>query len=160
VSEGTWIDSNGTTTEAQQQELERLKEEWLREKEEELRSKMETVTLEPADTNGTAQKMPIRTLDGEELDTVVTSHDFREFLEKSSKIADRALDEPYDILVDYAQGSGLLDEDEDFGKGRTRRGRRIKQVSQYWDEKWSRKRMISDIGFSPKVSIFSPVLMS
>jgi dynein intermediate chain, cytosolic len=152
VSTEPWPnDVDGIGREAREKDLEKLKEDWLKEKEEELRSKAEQVHITNGELHSTTEKIPIRTLEGEELDAVVTSEDFREFLDKSSKIADRALDEPYDILVDYAQGSGNFDDDEDFGKGRSRRGRRVKQISQFWDEKWSRKRMISDVNFSPKV---------
>ena len=153
-SSETWPDeSDDVGVEAREKELDKLKEDWLKEKEEELRSKLEETRDENGESHTTIEKLPIRTLEGEELDTVVASEDFREFLDKSSKIADRALDEPYDILIDYAQGSGNFDDEEDFGKGRSRRGRRVKQISQFWDEKWSRKRMISDVSFSPKVLI-------
>jgi dynein intermediate chain, cytosolic len=152
ISTEPWTnDADGLGNEAKEKELEKLKDEWLKEKEEELRSKLGTKDLENSDTQSGAERIPIRTLDGEELNALVTSDDFKDFLDKSSKIADRALDEPYDILVDYAQGSGNLDEDDDYGKDRRRRGRRVKQISQFWDEKWSRKRMVTDIGFSPRV---------
>jgi len=128
--------------ETREENLEQLKQEWLKEQEEELKSKHENKPV----------SLPIRTLDGDELDAVVKSVDYLDFLDKSLKIADRALEEPYDILVDYSLDTGNVDEDDDFGgKGRTRKGRRVKQVLQFWHEKWSRKRMISDVAFSPKV---------
>lgn len=161
ASTEVWPDeSDGVGTEAREKELDKLKEDWLKEKEEELRSKLEETQVENGQSHTTIEKLPIRTLEGEELDTVVASEDFREFLDKSSKIADRALDEPYDILIDYAQGSGNFDDEEDFGKGRSRRGRRVKQISQFWDEKWSRKRMISDVSFSPKVMILPKITIN
>lgn len=132
-------------------DIERLKEDWLNEREDELRQKLLNADTEAGAAQDQILKPSVKTLDGEELDTIVTSKDFRDFLDKSAKIADRALDEPYDILKDYAQGSGDIDDEEDYGKGRTRRGRKVKQVAQFWDDKWSRKRMISDIAFSPKV---------
>jgi dynein intermediate chain len=135
--------------EAKEKELERIRDDLRKEIEEELRATLDTTKLEP--TNGQAERFPLRTISDEELKAVVGSQDFREFVDQSSKIIDRALDEQYDLLIDYAQGSENVDDDDDaYGKGR-RRGRRVKQVSQFWHDRWSKKRMISDISFSPKV---------
>ena len=84
---------------------------------------------------------------------MTSSGDFVEFVERSSKVIERALDQEYDILADYALGgvNGLDDDDDGFGATRGGKGRRIKEVAQFWDERWSKKRMISDISFSPKV---------
>ena len=67
---------------------------------------------------------------------------------------ERALDQQlgYDILADYAlDGMNIDDEDESHGAGAGKKGRRIKEIAQFWDERWSKKRMISDLGFSTKV---------
>jgi dynein intermediate chain len=115
-----------------------------------VRSTLQSTQLDSAAEE--QERFPLRTLTNDELDAVISSQDFKEFVDQSAKVIDRALDEQYDLLVDYAQGKeDLEDEDDPYGKGRTRRGRRVKQISQYWDERWSKKRMISDIGFSPKV---------
>ncbi|KAI1917192.1 hypothetical protein LOZ61_000709 [Ophidiomyces ophidiicola] len=97
-------------------------------------------------------RYPLRTLTNEELNAVTSSGEFLDFVERSSKVIERALDEEYDVLADYALG-GLGaedDEDDDFRVGKKRR--EIKQVAQFWDERWSKKRMITDISFSPKAS--------
>lgn len=98
------------------------------------------------------QNFPGRLLTDEELKAVTASDDFLGFVERSSKVIERALDEEYDVLADYAAG-GLdgVDDDEEYGNGHTRKGRRVREVAQFWDERWSKKRMISDISFSPKV---------
>lgn len=72
-----------------------------------------------------------------------------DFVERSSKVIERALDQEYDILADYALSgqTGIEDDDDEYrGKGR----RRVKEIAQFYDERWSKKRMISDINFSPK----------
>lgn len=100
----------------------------------------------------TRVRYPLRTLNEDELNAVTSSNDFLDFVERSSKVIERALDEEYDILADYELG-GLNAEDEDEDTyGKKRRG--IKEVAQYYDERWSKKRMISDLNFSPKVSVF------
>lgn len=98
----------------------------------------------------TAQsRYPLRTLNEDELQAVTSSDDFLDFVDRSAKVIERALDEEYDVLADYELGGvdGDLEEDDEHGRKR----RSIKEVCQFWDERWSRKRMISDICFSPKV---------
>lgn len=138
---------------------ERTREEELRENirkeiEEELKATRDLAVdgpLASISQNGGAN-FPARALTTEELNAVTSSEDFMDFLERSSKVIERALDQEYDILADYAlSGANGIDDDDDVygttsGKGR----RRVKEVAQFYDERWSKKRMISDINFSPK----------
>lgn len=109
-------------------------------------------------TPAAPSKFPARSLTNDELNAVTSSDDFLVFVERSSKVIEKALDQDYDVLADYAlNGVEGLDEDEDEGyaSSRGKKGRRIKQTVQFWDERWSQKRMISDLGFSPKVPILT-----
>ncbi|WXC40696.1 hypothetical protein QX201_000529 [Fusarium graminearum] len=133
---------------------ERDREEELRQKireevEEELRATKEFLSdgVVPS-----AVSQPARNWTTEELDAVAQSDDFFDFLEKSTKVIERALDqETYDILTDYAlQGQDVDDDDEDSGNTGGKGRHRIKEVAQFYDERWSKKRMISGIDFSPK----------
>lgn len=85
---------------------------------------------------------------------MTSSEEFLEFVERSSRVIERTLDQEYDVLVNYSL-DGLEgidnDEDEGYGSSRGKKGRRIRQVTQFYDERWSKKRMISDLSFSPKV---------
>jgi dynein intermediate chain len=94
------------------------------------------------------ERFPIRALAPEELNAVTSSNDFLDFVERSSKVIERALDEEYDLLADYAlQSRDVEDNDEYVG----RRGRRVKEVAQFdLSDVMGKKRMISDIDFSPK----------
>ncbi len=110
-------------------------------------------------TNGAAAaaqpKYPARALTEEELNAVTSSEDFLDFVDRSSKVIEKALDQDYDVLVDYGMdGLRGVDEEEDEGYAsfKGRKGRRMKEVTQFYDERWSRKRMISDLGYSPKVA--------
>ena len=100
-------------------------------------------------------KFPARGLTDEEVNAVTASEDFLEFVERSSKVIEKALDEDYDLLADYALDGAELesDEDEGYGSSRGKKGRRVRQVAQFYDERWCRKRMISDLHFSPKVRL-------
>jgi dynein intermediate chain, cytosolic len=154
-SKGTsvqWTDEAKPQEEDKEKELERIREELRKEVEEELRATLDATKTELADAKHGPERFPLRTLNDEELEAVVSSQDFKVFVDQSSKIIDRALDEQYDLLADYAQRSvDFEDEDDALGKGRSRRGRRVKQVNQFWHERWSKNRMISDIAYSPKV---------
>ena len=100
-------------------------------------------------------RYPARPLTEDEMRAVTSSEMFLEFVEKSSKVIERALDEDYNILADYAlDGLGGFDDDEeeDYAGLKGKKGRRIKEILQLFDERWSKKRMISDINFSLKVS--------
>lgn len=97
---------------------------------------------------------PFKPLSTEELAAVESSQDFIGFVERSTKVLERALDQQlgYDILADYAlAGIATTDDDDGYGTTTAKKGRRVKEVAQFWDPRWSKKRMISDLGFSPKV---------
>ena len=100
------------------------------------------------------ENFPARTLTHDELNAVQGSDDFLEFVERSSKVIERALEEEYDVLADYAvRGISTLDEDEDEqGMSKGRKGRRIREVQQFQDERWTKRRMLSDLDYSSKVS--------
>jgi len=136
-----------------------------REREEELRQNLrreieeELKAVKEPETNGAAAaaqpKYPARALTEEELNAVTSSEDFLDFVDRSSKVIEKALDQDYDVLVDYGMdGLRGVDEEEDEGyaSSKGRKGRRMKEVTQFYDERWSRKRMISDLGYSPKVA--------
>ncbi|PQK11298.1 hypothetical protein BB8028_0002g16160 [Beauveria bassiana] len=138
---------------------ERDREEELRQKirdevEEELRATRERLADGAEAQQSFATNYPIRELTSEELGAVTRSDEFVEFLEQSTKVIERAIDqETYDILTDYSlQGKDLDKEDDETGNTGGRGQTRIKQVAQFYDERWSKKRMISSIDFSPKFS--------
>lgn len=130
-----------------------------RERDEEIREKLRKEIEEELQANkqfaedgpvpqSTQLRFPLRTLTDDELNAVISSEDFLDFVDRSTKVIERALDEEYDVLADYEGGvNGEDDEEDEYGKKR----RGIKEVAQFWDERWSKKRMISDLSFSPKV---------
>lgn len=136
---------------------ERDREEELRQKlRQEIEEELKAARYPAADrvTNEGQANYPARALTDEELNAVTSSNDFLDFVERSSKVIERALDQDYDVLADYAlDGLEGLDDDEDegYGSSRVKLGKKLRQVSQFYDERWSRKRMISDLDFSPKV---------
>lgn len=128
-----------------------------REIEEELKALRSPVNDGQLDLSSSAvngrQNFPARALTDEELKAVTSSNDFVDFVDRSTKVIERALDTEYDFLVDYAQRSlAGAEEDEDDRNGIGRKGKsRLKEIAQFWDERWSKRRMITSIGYSPKV---------
>lgn len=133
---------------------EELRQNIRKEIEEELKATRDLVIDGPLKSNGQeTANFPARSLTTEELNAVTSSDDFMDFVERSSKVIERALDEEYDILADYALSgaNGVGDDDDEYGTSRGSKGRRrVKQIAQFYDERWSRKRMISAMNFSPK----------
>lgn len=130
---------------------EEIRESLRKEIEDELKAIQDFSKGGNASSSSTQQGYPLRTLTNDELDAVTSSVDFLDFVDRSSKVIERTLDEEYDVLADYALGGVGAEEDEEEEYGAGKRKRELKQVAQFWDERWSKKRMISDINFSPKV---------
>ncbi|KAK3695275.1 WD40-repeat-containing domain protein [Podospora appendiculata] len=129
---------------------EELRENIRKEIEEELRAAKELVTdgvLKPS----AVPNFPARSLNNEELRAVTQSDDFMDFIDRSTKVIEKALDQEYDILTDYTlQVVDIEDDDEHKGNTGGKGRRKVREVAQFYDERWSKKRMISSIDFSPK----------
>ncbi|EDN06125.1 hypothetical protein HCAG_02728 [Histoplasma mississippiense (nom. inval.)] len=155
---GSEDDSSPPTSRANKQ----LNRRQQRERDEEIRGRLRKEVEEEIRSakemagGGTTQqstdiRYPLRTLTNDELNAVTSSNDFLDFVEKSSRVIERALDEQYDVLTDYALGGVSANgggENDEYGNDKKRRG--IGELVQFYDERWSKKRMISDINFSPK----------
>ncbi|KAJ2904169.1 putative cytoplasmic dynein 1 intermediate chain 2 [Zalerion maritima] len=131
---------------------EELRERLRKEVEEELRAAKE-LSQNGVDENTviSMKNFPVRPLSDEETKAMVGSDDFMDFVDKSTKVIERALDERYDILTDYTLQSQDVDDTEDVGGNVGGKGRRrVKEVVQFYDPRWSKNRMITDINFSPK----------
>lgn len=137
----------------QKERDEEIRAQLRKEIEEELKV-LQQAPEEGAPQPGSEENFPFKTLTNEELTAVENSEEFIGFVERSTKVLERALDQQlgYDILADYANGGvDVDDDDEGYGSSGGKKGRRIKEIAQFWDERWSKKRMISDLGFSTKV---------
>ena len=98
------------------------------------------------------QRYPLRKLNSNELNAVTGSKDFQWFVERSSKVIERALDEDYDLLVDYTRAATLHDSEDEASYFRTsKKSRSLKEQVQLYSDR-TRRRMISDIQFSPHFS--------
>ncbi|KAG0340071.1 hypothetical protein BG004_006569 [Podila humilis] len=121
-----------------EQELrEKIREELV--KEEQLR--LEILEAERLEAEAaTPQEAP--ELTDEERKAILQSADFVEFMEHSSKILERAMSEKYDFMKDYTLG--LDDAAEDVN------GNRVRLVCSFHDDRWSKNRSVTDVGWSSK----------
>ncbi|KAF2857868.1 WD40 repeat-like protein [Piedraia hortae CBS 480.64] len=88
----------------------------------------------------------IRPLPAEELQAVAASQEFTSFIERSSKVAERALDEDYDILADYSLREGILQDGDS-----TLAGLSVRETASFsLPDSMGTHRMISSLDFSPK----------
>ncbi|KAI5284787.1 hypothetical protein KEM52_002737, partial [Ascosphaera acerosa] len=156
--------SSPTRRAARQSRRERQRDEEIRERlrkeiEEELKAHRDLDEQEAAlglpstKVGGNVLRYPLRTLTNDELNAVTSSDEFLDFVDQSSKVIERALDEEYDVLTDYALAYENGAHGGPGGAGGGDLGhegaRDIKEVVQFWDERQSKKRMISDVHFSP-----------
>lgn len=106
------------------------------------------------------QRFPLRTLTNTELNAVVASSEFVSFVERSSKVIERALDldDEYDLLADYTRTSTLDDSDDDMNYARSsKKSHSLRESFQLFSDRHSRRRIVSDIQFSPH---FNELLLS
>ncbi|KAG9300617.1 hypothetical protein G9A89_005217 [Geosiphon pyriformis] len=82
-------------------------------------------------------------LNDKEREKIIHSSEFVEFIDYSTKIVERALNEDYDILTDYTVSPDVDGGDEEIHT-------RVKTVCTFYDEKWSQKRSVTDVNWSHK----------
>lgn len=135
----------------QREKDEEIRQRLKREIEEELKATRQQVAESGASLSSQV-RYPLRLLTDDEVNAVTSSDDFLDFVDNSSKVIERALDEEYDVLADY--GLGGLDANGEIGDyAGSEESRDIKESIQFWDERQSKKRMISDVNFSPWVCL-------
>ncbi|KAG8799392.1 hypothetical protein FRC16_005218 [Serendipita sp. 398] len=85
----------------------------------------------------------IRELTEEERASILVAPEFLNFVEQSSKIVQRALNDNYDYTRDYTVGAQTGEDDLE--------GKRVKKFCAFWDERWCKNRSITDADWSPRV---------
>lgn len=146
------VGENGEVSpKAQRERDEAIRESLRKEVEEELKA-TKGLASEGSLKPEAKQRYPLRQLTSDELNAVTSSTDFLSFIERSSKVIERALDDEYDILADYTLSKLDADNDDDDSPyARTsRKALSLKESVQFFDEKHCRKRQISDLQFSPQ----------
>ncbi|EMD38886.1 hypothetical protein CERSUDRAFT_112611 [Gelatoporia subvermispora B] len=84
----------------------------------------------------------IREMTEEEKFSIFSVPEFLDFVEQSTKIVQRALNDNYDYIRDYTVGAENGVDDSE--------GRRVKCVCAFYDERYGKNRSITDVDWSPK----------
>ncbi|KAI5828584.1 WD40-repeat-containing domain protein [Schizophyllum commune] len=84
----------------------------------------------------------IRELTEDERASILAEPEFQDFLERSSKVLQRALNDQYDYIRDYTIGAESGGDESE--------GKRVKKVCEFFDERYVKYRSITDIDWSPK----------
>ncbi|EPT00912.1 hypothetical protein FOMPIDRAFT_1162216 [Fomitopsis schrenkii] len=84
----------------------------------------------------------IREMTEEEKTSIFAAPEFLDFVEQSTKIIQRALNDNYDYVRDYTIGTETGGDDTE--------GRRVKCVCAFYSERYGKNRSITDVGWSPK----------
>ncbi|XP_063981959.1 cytoplasmic dynein 1 intermediate chain isoform X31 [Diachasmimorpha longicaudata] len=86
----------------------------------------------------------VRELSEEEKQMLILSEDFQKFLDRTSRIVERALAESVNIYADY---TGTLDGDEGMDE---KSHQRLWLNRSFYDERWSRNRCVTSLDWSPQ----------
>lgn len=125
----------------QKEQDEEIRASLRREIEEEIRA----TQGDPSIPVSSQQRFPLRQLNSNELNAVTSSPDFQSFIESTSRYIDRWLDEEYDILRDYSRAA-IVDTEEDYA---SKTSQSLREVLQLYSATHSRRRMVTDLNFSP-----------
>lgn len=78
----------------------------------------------------------------EEKKHIMKSEGFKDFFDYSTKLVERALDEPYDFMIDYRVDNTVED---DKANDNT-----LKLVQSFYSEEWTKDRTVTDMDWSPE----------
>ncbi|CAG8760953.1 8347_t:CDS:10, partial [Cetraspora pellucida] len=78
----------------------------------------------------------------EERKKIVNSADFADFIDHTTKIVERALNENYDFMKDYSISKDVESDEKT--------GNRVKYMCSFFDDKWSKNRSVTDVNWSKK----------
>ncbi|ORX56626.1 hypothetical protein BCR36DRAFT_580934 [Piromyces finnis] len=78
----------------------------------------------------------------EEKKNIMSSDGFKDFFDNSTKIVERALDESYDIMIDYRIDNAVEDDKVNDNT--------LKLLSSFYSEEWTKDRTVTDMDWSPE----------
>ncbi|KAJ6624972.1 cytoplasmic dynein intermediate chain [Mycena sp. CBHHK59/15] len=84
----------------------------------------------------------VRELSEEERAAFLSDPKVLDFLDDSTKIIHRVLNDHYNYMSDYTQGTETGGDDSE--------GKRVKRVCEFWNERYGKNRSITDVDWSPK----------
>nr|CAG8457674.1 2192_t:CDS:10 [Entrophospora candida] len=77
---------------------------------------------------------------------IVNSPEFMEFIDHTSRVVERAINESYDYIKEYTITNNSKDENNNHNNA----GAKVKYLFSFFDEKWSKNRSVADVNWSHK----------
>lgn len=77
-----------------------------------------------------------------QVNEIMQSSDFNDFFSRASLLVERALNEPYDVLIDYAEADAVDENTEDHVADK------ISERLTFFDERWSKNRAVTSVSWS------------
>lgn len=99
---------------------------------------------ENGDKDETKAVPEVKTISEEEKQAILASDAFAQFFDRTSRMIERALNDPYDVTVNYS-GGDLGDDENQAGANE-----RVSLKLKFSDERWSVHRAITSMNWSPK----------
>ncbi|KAJ7743125.1 WD40-repeat-containing domain protein [Mycena metata] len=84
----------------------------------------------------------VRELNDEERAIFLADPKVLDFIDDSTKIFHRVLNDHYNYMSDYTQGTETGGDDSE--------GKRVKKICEFWNERYGKNRSITDVDWSPK----------
>lgn len=115
----------------------------LKEQEEKEKARQAVLEEERSRLEDEKKKMQLlRDISEDDRKKIISSNEFVEFIDHSTKIVERVLNENYDYMKDY---SIIKDNEND-----DRSGSRVKYVNSFFDDRWTKNRSVTDVNWSRK----------
>ncbi|CAG8509792.1 3071_t:CDS:10 [Funneliformis caledonium] len=114
-------------------------------KEQEEKEKARQAALEEEKLKIEAEKkraQQLKDLSEEDRKKILVSNEFAKFIDHSTKIVERALNENYDFMKDYS----IIKDNENDDQS----GSRVKNLHSFFDERWTKNRSVTDVNWSHK----------
>jgi dynein intermediate chain len=112
-------------------------------KEQEEKEKVHQATLEEERLRMEDEKkkmLQLKDISEENRKKILSSNEFVEFFDHSTKIVERALNENYDFMKDYS----IIKDNENDDQS----GSRVKYLHSFFDDRWTKNRSVTDVNWS------------
>ncbi|CAG8466029.1 3650_t:CDS:10 [Dentiscutata erythropus] len=84
----------------------------------------------------------VKQINDDEKKRIINSAEFAEFVDHTTKIVERALNENYDFMKDYSVSKDVESDEKT--------GARVKYMCSFFDDRWSKNRSVTDVNWSKK----------
>ncbi|GBB83976.1 hypothetical protein RclHR1_10620001 [Rhizophagus clarus] len=115
----------------------------LKEQEEKEKARQAALDEERSRMEDEKKKMQqLKDISDDDKKKIISSNEFIDFIDHSTKIIERVLNENYDYMKDYS----IIKDNENDDQS----GSRVKYVNSFFDDRWTKNRSVTDVNWSRK----------